>query len=50
MRYHTISLFIDVFIHHTAYSPQSMSSEVKINYSEQEQQMKLNKGKIKTPG
>jgi hypothetical protein len=44
-----IYLFIYLFIHHTACSPQAMAGEVQTNNSEQEQQMKPNKGKTKNP-
>jgi hypothetical protein len=42
-------LFIYLFIHHTACSPQAMAGEVQTNNPEQEQQMKPNKGKTKNP-
>jgi hypothetical protein len=42
-------LSIYLFIHHTAYSPQAMAGEAQTNNSEQEEQMKLNKGKTKIP-
>ena len=42
-------LFIYLFIHHTACSPQAMAGEVQTNNHEQEQQMKPNKGKTKNP-
>jgi hypothetical protein len=38
-----------LFIHHTACSPQAMAGEVQTNNPEQEEQMKLNKGKRKNP-
>jgi hypothetical protein len=42
-------LFIYLFIHHIACSPQAMAGEVQTNNSEQEQQMKPKTGKTKNP-
>jgi hypothetical protein len=41
--------FIYLFIHQTACRPQAMASEVQTTNREQEQQIKLNKGKTKNP-
>jgi hypothetical protein len=42
-------LFIYLFIHYTACSLQAMASTVQINTSEQEQHMKLKKGRTQSP-
>jgi hypothetical protein len=44
-----VYLYISLSIHHRACSLQAMAGEIKTDNLEQEQQMKLNKGKTKNP-